>query len=78
MLGWYVYKYISQFENVKCINRNKFDILKNSYDDLELVFKENVNNVDDIVINCAGLIPQTLSINEIDFIIIYIFNFKSF
>jgi dTDP-4-dehydrorhamnose reductase len=57
MLGRYVYKVLSEKYIVQCITRNDFDI---QYDSLELLYgicSSNLNE-NDIIINCAGIIPQ--------------------
>jgi dTDP-4-dehydrorhamnose reductase len=57
MLGNYIYNYLSGDFEVSSIDRNNYDILKNDFVDLEKIFMELKT---DIIINCAGLIPQVI------------------
>ena len=53
MLGNYVNKYLSQFYDVVQIDRITFDIEKCDWQNLN-----NIVELGDIIINCAGAIPQ--------------------
>ena len=56
MLGLYVYKVLYKNYEVICINRNEFDILNDKWIKLKNIL--NNYNKNDIIINCAGIIPQ--------------------
>jgi dTDP-4-dehydrorhamnose reductase len=60
MLGTYVYSVLSKYYNVLCITRDSFDILNDSWEKLDTIM-EHVTK-DDVVINCAGIIPQKVNI----------------
>lgn len=53
MLGNYVKKYLSQFHEIVCINRDMFDIESCEWKRLETLVQTG-----ELVINCAGAIPQ--------------------
>jgi len=53
MLGNYVKKHLSQFHEILCIDRNAFDIESCNWEKLDKIIS-NCN----LVINCAGAIPQ--------------------
>jgi dTDP-4-dehydrorhamnose reductase len=53
MLGNYVKKYLSQFHELICVNRNKFDI-----ESCDWVKLDSIVQLGELVINCAGAIPQ--------------------
>jgi dTDP-4-dehydrorhamnose reductase len=53
MLGNYVNKYLSQFYDVTLIDRKAFDIETCEWGDLN-----NIVKLGDVIINCAGAIPQ--------------------
>lgn len=55
MLGNYFKKYLSQFHQVICLTRNEFDIETCDWGLLQSILLENKPN---IIINCAGSIPQ--------------------
>jgi len=57
MLGRYVNSYLSNHYNLLCINRNIFDIETKDWNKLENIINDE-SNKDDIIINCAGAIPQ--------------------
>jgi len=57
MLGNYVNKYLSKFYDVFCIDRTIFDIETCNWNKIEKILSNN-SNKDDIIINCAGAIPQ--------------------
>lgn len=58
MLGSYVVKYLSQNHTVTSITRQEYNILTDSIPKLNNLIKNH-----DVVINCAGIIPQT---NNVD------------
>ena len=63
MLGNYVYNILSEYYNVTCITRNEFDIEIDTW----LSLKNKIStllNKNDIIINCAGVIPQKSNNNE--------------
>jgi dTDP-4-dehydrorhamnose reductase len=53
MLGNYVKKYLSQFHNIVCVDRNTFDIELCNWERLDSIIQTS-----SVVINCAGAIPQ--------------------
>lgn len=57
MLGKYVFVVLKQKYEIECINRDIYDIENDSCDKLEILFK-NIIKKDDVIINCAGIIPQ--------------------
>jgi dTDP-4-dehydrorhamnose reductase len=57
MLGNYVKLVLSKKYHVICINRNNYNIENDSFDKLEEILILNLKK-DDIIINCAGIIPQ--------------------
>jgi len=62
MLGNYIYKYL-QYSNeyqVVGISRNKYDVMINSFDEIQNILQNEINDNDDkyYVINCIGLIPH--------------------
>jgi dTDP-4-dehydrorhamnose reductase len=57
MLGRYVYNILKNNYSVICINRNNFDIENDEWYKLEHILFENLKE-NDIIINCAGIIPQ--------------------
>lgn len=59
MLGNYCVKYLKIYFEVVCLTRNDYDINNLSNESLrELFLKLNINK-DDIILNCAGIIPQS-------------------
>lgn len=56
MLGHYMTAVLSKYYSVECINRDKFDILNDGWDKLEALLKNLTAT--DVVVNCAGVIPQ--------------------
>jgi dTDP-4-dehydrorhamnose reductase len=57
MLGNYVWKYLSQFhEDVICIDRKVYDIQTCDWRKLDEIL--SVFSSEDVIINCAGAIPQ--------------------
>ena len=57
MLGRYVYNVLKTDLEIICIKRDEFDIESNNWNLLVTILKKNVEK-DDIIINCAGAIPQ--------------------
>lgn len=53
MLGNYVKKYLSQFHDIVCVDRNTFDIELCNWERLDSIIQTS-----SVVINCAGAIPQ--------------------
>ena len=53
MLGRYLYKYMSEIYDICQINRNKYDVLKDNFNELKKILIPNT-----ILINCIGIIPQ--------------------
>lgn len=58
MLGNTVYRYFQNIYEIITINRNTFDVEKNSFEDLLSICKKYQINSKDIVINCIGLLPH--------------------
>lgn len=58
MLGFYVSNILSSHYNVRCITREVFDISSDSWDKLTKLLSKLTPL--DIVINCAGIIPQKI------------------
>jgi dTDP-4-dehydrorhamnose reductase len=58
MLGRYVYQVLTDANkyNVICINRVEYDIEQDNWDKLNTIIKQLA--VNDVIINCAGIIPQ--------------------
>ena len=66
MLGTYINKVLSNSFNITLIKRETYDVLKNSKEELEELFKKFNSN--SIIINCIGLIPQTKEIEHIKYL----------
>ena len=64
MLGSYVYSVLKNGHDIKCITRKEFDILNDDWDKLFRLFDHITHN--DVIINCAGSIPQKNKNNDID------------
>jgi len=62
MLGNYVKNQLNNSFKLKCINREDYDILEDTFDKLNDIMK-NLKK-DDVIINCAGIIPQKTGNNE--------------
>ena len=62
MLGTYVTKRLSDNFNIRCITRKEFDILNDKWVTLNKILSGL--NENDVIINCAGLIPQKTDDNE--------------
>lgn len=67
MLGNYIFKILSNKFNVIKFDRNKFDIINDDFNSLNELLKLNEN---DIIINCAGLIPHTKNNNIREYILV--------
>jgi dTDP-4-dehydrorhamnose reductase len=65
MLGTYIKSFLNKQHNIslKCINRESFDVLKDLHN-----LESLLNTFDDnsIIINCIGLIPQSIKKNNIN------------
>ena len=57
MIGNYIFELLKKSFDVIPINRNQFDINKDNWNKLKNTLK-NLKK-DDIIINCAGIVPQT-------------------
>jgi len=57
MLGNYVNNFLSKFHEIICITRNVFDIETCEWEKLDSILSKNIGP-NDIIINCAGAIPQ--------------------
>lgn len=60
MLGRYVYSVLNNVYSVKCINRSEYDIEKDTFEKLEYILSSIIEE-EDVIINCAGIIPQKTS-----------------
>lgn len=58
MLGRYMFSVLGKKYNVICITREVFDIETDSWNKLNEVIEKNIQSKDDVIINCAGIIPQ--------------------
>jgi len=57
MLGTYVFNNLKENYDVVCINRDEFNIEENDWGKLYKIIT-NIVNSGDIIVNCAGIIPQ--------------------
>jgi dTDP-4-dehydrorhamnose reductase len=57
MLGRYIYLLLSKYYNVNCINRVDYNIKNDTFEKLEEILSSDLRE-NDIIINCAGIIPQ--------------------
>ena len=57
MLGRYLYMVLKDDYEIHCISRDKYDIENNSWEKLEDILNKSLQK-NDIIINCAGIIPQ--------------------
>ena len=62
MLGNYVKTILSKSYEIICYNRNDYDILNDKFNKLNIIMRKLKKN--DIVINCAGVIPQKENLQE--------------
>jgi dTDP-4-dehydrorhamnose reductase len=60
MLGAYVVKVLKSYYKVVCITRDKFDILNDSWDKLAELLDTLTITASDVIVNCAGVIPQKM------------------
>ena len=58
MLGNYVKIYLSKFYEVICLTRQDYDLNNLTIDTLNNLLKSKNIEINDIIINCAGVIPQ--------------------
>ena len=67
MLGTYVSKYLEQsHKEVVKITRNNFDVNNLTHNSINTLFSSLNISINDIIINCIGIIPQSNSINNIN------------
>lgn len=64
MLGNYVLNFLKKEFNIICINRCDFDIENNNWNILNDLLKKNITSNKDVIINCAGIIPQKHNFEE--------------
>jgi dTDP-4-dehydrorhamnose reductase len=57
MLGKYVYLILNKYYNIINITRNDFNISNDKWDKLKNLLN-NILETNDVIINCAGIIPQ--------------------
>lgn len=57
MLGRYINLVLSKYYNIKCINRIDYNIEVDTFEKLEEILSSDLQK-NDIIINCAGIIPQ--------------------
>lgn len=57
MLGRYIYLLLTKYYNVNCIMRKDYDIENDTFEKLEKILSSDLRE-NDIIINCAGIIPQ--------------------
>ena len=57
MLGRYVHTFLSKTHTVICVNRYDFDIGEDIWSNLNTIIT-NVLDKNDVIVNCAGIIPQ--------------------
>ena len=58
MLGYYLTNYLNEKYHVIPITRNEYDVLTNSWKNLEELFKKYEVNSETLIINAIGIIPQ--------------------
>jgi len=63
MLGHYVHKILEKDINVICINRKDFDICSDNWENLTGLVNRNLND-GDLIVNCAGIIPQKYNLDN--------------
>jgi dTDP-4-dehydrorhamnose reductase len=64
MLGNYVFNVLKIDFNVICISRNDFDIEINNWQVLDELLKKCISSDNDVIVNCAGIIPQKHNFEE--------------
>jgi len=57
MLGRYVHIVLKDKYEIRCISRDKYDIENDSWKKLEDILNKSLQK-NDVIINCAGIIPQ--------------------
>ena len=57
MLGRYLYMVLKDNYEIHCISRDKYDIENDSWKKLEDILNKSIQK-NDVIINCAGIIPQ--------------------
>ena len=57
MLGRYLYMVLKDDYEIHCISRDKYDIENDSWKKLEDILNKCLHE-NDVIINCAGIIPQ--------------------
>ena len=58
MLGNYITSYLSQYYDICALTRNDYDLSKLTISSLEKMLLHKSLKKDDVIINCAGVIPQ--------------------
>lgn len=59
MLGRYIFNVLNQQHHVRCVNREQYDILRQTWKDLEKLLITLFQTCNyDVVVNCIGAIPQ--------------------
>lgn len=58
MLGNYIKSYLSQYYEICALTRNDYDLSKLNINSLEELLMNNNLGKNDVIINCAGVIPQ--------------------
>lgn len=66
MLGNYIKVYLSQYYKIIPLTRSDYDLQYLSIDSLTEIFKEKNVQENDVIINCAGIIPQSSKQHEIN------------
>ena len=66
MLGNYVKSYLSKNYNIISLTRKDYDLNNLSIDTLDSLLKNKNISENDIIINCAGIIPQSSKQRNID------------
>jgi dTDP-4-dehydrorhamnose reductase len=74
MLGNYMKSYLSKSHEIICLTRKDYDLSKLLINTLEKLLKEKNIQENDIVINCAGVIPQASKQRNLDTILYFKIN----
>lgn len=69
MLGNYVTSYLSKYYQIFKLNRTDYDISQINTESLMLFLKSRIES-NDIIINCAGVIPQRSKSNKREFYLV--------
>ena len=64
MLGNYVLNILKNDFNVICIKRSDFNIENENWNILDELLKNYITTNNDVIINCAGVIPQKHNFEE--------------